>query len=649
MTFKFLLFILHFSFILALEDACGYLPDSNLQVKDFISWIQQRAQSCSTLWIHPGIYHITNPTRVETSARTWASTVQMLRLKHHLDDSLDYRIFGSTHLPFTFSLKNVVIDMTGVTFVMGNRSVGAIQVSQWINVTLKGLTIEYANYPTNQAHVDTVGVRGLEVTIPDGYPLDDWQSGKTFSCNVYLPGTRFLRIGSSDLRPTQILQNNGSVRSFRLVFSRPINGALEVGDTLGCRNAAFAFVFHVDGNTGCTFQDITLKGGPGFGFFHGHKHKSDGSIDPASLGSNRFIGLHLTYPEKPSGANVDPVLSSSADGFHVAGVVGGPTIKNSIIEGHNDDGIALHGKYSLVVDIKDNQIWVTSADYSVGDSLKLYTPGFQLAGEVTVIQVRPAQPAGKYAPPRNVSKTMPGVSLAPEPKQWYLILRVRGTIPKSLGFDWVAFSTTHSSSGFELSNNVIQNHRARGMLIKASNGIIRNNRIENSTLGGIIVTPELSWGEGDYVTNVTIANNSITSVCIGVQCFGGIALGATTSKRTFVNGPPYGHSDVIIIDNTFRNISQMNIWASSTQNLKISNNIFSDAYEYDPVAMCCPPYPFPKPSKTKRYISWITTSDEITVGKNCVVQTSDEPNIQLFWKGSTVRNINIVDGGFQRC
>lgn len=82
--------------------------------------------------------------------------------------------------------------------------------------------------------------------------------------------------------------------------------------------------------------------------------------------------------------------------------------------------------------------------------------------ELTVIQVRPAQPAGRYVPPRNVSKTMPGVSLAPEPKQWYLILRVRGNIPKSLGFDWVAFSSTHSSSGFELSDNIIRNHRARG-------------------------------------------------------------------------------------------------------------------------------------------------------------------------------------------
>lgn len=267
---EFLLLILfHFSLYFALEDACGYLPNSNLQVKDFIIWIQQRSESCSTLWIHPGVYHITAPTPIVTSPRVWASTLQMLRLKHHIDDSLvhdfnffllmccshhdfnipsslecfflqkspflftffsdymsfsseDYRIFGSTHLPFIFSLKNVVIEMTGVTFVMGDRSVGAIQISGWINVTLKGLTIEYANYPTNQARVDVVGVKGLEVTIPDGYPLDDWQSGKTFSCNVYLPGTRFLRLGASDIRPTEILQ---SIEIF-ITFFR-VSGGLE--------------------------------------------------------------------------------------------------------------------------------------------------------------------------------------------------------------------------------------------------------------------------------------------------------------------------------------------------------------------------------------------------------------------------------------
>ena len=39
----------------------------------------------------------------------------------------------------------------------------------------------------------------------------------------------------------------------------------------------------------------------------------------------------------------------SADAFHANGVPVGPTIEHSTFEGHNDDGIALHGSYALVV------------------------------------------------------------------------------------------------------------------------------------------------------------------------------------------------------------------------------------------------------------------------------------------------------------
>ena len=43
--------------------------------------------------------------------------------------------------------------------------------------------------------------------------------------------------------------------------------------------------------------------------------------------------MALTYPDTPAGASVSPVLSASADGFHITGVPAGPTITDMLIEG----------------------------------------------------------------------------------------------------------------------------------------------------------------------------------------------------------------------------------------------------------------------------------------------------------------------------
>jgi hypothetical protein len=175
-------------------------------------------------------------------------------------------------------------------------------------------------------------------------------------------------------KPCLVWPGSADGRSFRMQLSGS-PPALSVGDTLGCRNAAFAFTVHVDGCASSTLRDVTVRGGPGFGFFHGSPTPSDaGADDDFNAGSNTFDGLTLTYPARPAGAAVDAVLSASADAFHAASVRGGPTIVNCLLEGHSDDGIALHGSYSVVVDRSDLDSaarWVCCSRWSAGTSRRL--------------------------------------------------------------------------------------------------------------------------------------------------------------------------------------------------------------------------------------------------------------------------------------
>jgi len=604
-------------------------PNNTLDAADMQTWLLRgQAAGCEWLTVAPGRY------------------------------AVDFVRSARAHVTLAANLSDIVLDMRGVTLVMNDRDNTALYVSNWANVTLRGLTIMYAQLPTNQATIlnisqdDEHGDTVFDVVVPKGYPIRDWHMGKTFSCNVYAAGTRYLRVGSQDLYPARIAPAGAdpSSRRFLMTFDGdvgPSQQSVAIGDTLGCRNPQGAFGVTIDGCSRSNFHDFSLLGAPSFGFFHGHPKSSDGSFDQRNGGGNTFLGLQLTYPERPAGATVDPVLSASADGFHVAGVPVGPTIESCLLEGHNDDGIALHGHYSLVTEAKvyshGAQLWVTSADYAVGDVVKIYNTDFLLTAVVIVIGVGPALPNGHYQPPHNVSKTMPNVQLLPEPGTWYQIVNVSGTSLSNVEFDFVAFNTNRSTSGFTFRNNTIRNHRARGMLIKASNGLVERNRITNSSLGGIIITPELSWGEGDYVSNLRIVGNTITSVCTGKQCYGGLGIGAKNPRGTFSGGPPYGHSNIQVSGNRFENISQMNIWVTSTQGIAMTNNTVAWPFAYPPVATCCPPYPFPD-----GLVVWVANTSNATFVNNCVVHPSNNSAIRLFEATSSVVN-STVEGGWRLC
>ena len=95
-----------------------------------------------------------------------------------------------------------------------------------------------------------------------------------------------------------------------------------------------------------------------------------------------------------------------------------------------------------------------------------------------------------------------------------------------LGFDCIAVNANRTGNHFSIRNTTIRNHRACGMLIKASHGAIDNNLIEGSTMGGIIIPPELYWAEADYSRDLRVTNNVIRNVGKSIQAYGGLAIGA---------------------------------------------------------------------------------------------------------------------------
>lgn len=174
------------------------------------------------------------------------------------------------------------------------------------------------------------------------------------------------------------------------------------------------------------------------------------------------------------------------------------------------------------------------------------------------------------------------------------------------------------------------------MLIKAG-GLIEDNFINGSTLGGIIVTPELSWGEADFVHNLTIQRNTITNVGYGKQSYGAIAVGATAyvdHQRQFDVGR--GHRNVALIGNTVSRVQTWGLWVTSSANVTVRGNRFEQIWQLPTWATCCPPYPVPPNT-----VIFMTLSTDVTARDNCIIGAGEyattlvniTPTVTL-WPGS---------------
>jgi hypothetical protein len=282
-----------------------------------------------------------------------------------------------------------------------------------------------------------------------------------------------------------------------------------------------------------------------------------------------------------------------------------------------DDGIAIHGSYSIVAEANATSLVIQSSGVIAGTTLRLYDDSFRPVGKLQISEVRKLP--NDYRPPggQNKSNSMPGHFTFSGP---YSLLTVTpdSVVPAATDFDFLVANEGRLGNVFVLRNNTIRDHRARGMLIKASHGLIEDNVINGSTLGGIIITPELYWGEADFVTNLTVRRNKIARVGIGKQSYGALALGAkgpanSQGVETFVAG--YGHRDVSITDNEFSDLDTTAIWVTSAQNVTIARNTIRRQWLEPTWATCCPPLPFPSST-----VAWLSESSQVVVRENCVTQ-----------------------------
>ena len=249
---------------------------------------------------------------------------------------------------------------------------------------------------------------------------------------------------------SQVLKTN-TPGMIRLVYAaKTMEATPAVGDRAVLRGIG-GFSFIVSDCTDMTFSHLTLGNNGLYGIveFRGV--------------ATRYLGCKITYGPPPPGATVPPVVATSADGLHSLYGNPGPDIENCVIEGTPDDCIAIHGGYGTIDQVLPGSVIRLGAanfrgarNFDIGDDMRIQGDRTGFYADARVTRVEKVTDGWQYTLDR----------------------------PLDLQAGYRVANPARCGHGYKIIGNVIRRNRARGMLLKADDGLVENNMVEDSTIAG---------------------------------------------------------------------------------------------------------------------------------------------------------------------
>jgi hypothetical protein len=164
------------------------------------------------------------------------------------------------------------------------------------------------------------------------------------------------------------------------------------------------------------------------------------------------------------------------------------------------------------------------------------------------------------------------------------------TVDRELSFAAgdIVTSFDRNGSGFVIRNNTIQNHRARGILVKACNGVIEGNALDGNTQCGIALGPEIAyWLEASFVHNLAVRSNTLRNIGFGANVsrnagnpkIGAITICASVPQK--VLRQVRENRNILIEDNVIDSVGVAGLLISAAANVEVKGNRFSNTHQAD--------------------------------------------------------------------
>jgi hypothetical protein len=260
--------------------------------------------------------------------------------------------------------------------------------------------------------------------------------------------------------------------------------------------------------------------------------------------------------------------ASNSDAFHITRAAKGPEFLACTARYMEDDGINIHGFYHLVSASEGNSLRVFSqADMNIapGDTVELLTfDGVRLPDSKVIACVPdvPSRITGEETEFLRNLNCRPYFSKHWNPDVYKITLDRKVELQRGA----VIVSLNRTGRGFKIKDCTIGYTRARGLLVRASDGMIESNTISDTFMPAVKLASEAWWLEGGNPDNITIAGNSLSrsrEQAIFLEGAGGLAGG---KAKTGVS------RNISILNNTITDCRIPAIQLCSAKNVKLRDN-----------------------------------------------------------------------------
>ncbi len=469
--------------------------------------------------------------------------------------------------------NDLVIEGTNTTLVFSDREGTTWSFDACRNLTLRGFTIDYDPLPFVQGRITGRSEDGkrYDFTVCDGFPgLRREDAGHYRQAYVFEPGRRRWKPWVPDLyaREVEILDDRRG--RFVMGYAPVYHERIEAGDriVLTLRTGG---AIRMNDCENVRVEDVTFLAAPGCAYLGRY------------LRGENYYRYTIEPGPPPHGATEPRLISTCADGLNIAFATKGPTIEGCRFSFMGDDSVNLHGATFVVVERRSPTellaAWPYSREYlatviPAGADVRRLRPGnYEVLGTARLTAFTPLRERG----PEHLELIQ---------KVWPRNEKGRGTVfrlslTRPLPADPGDFLDIPASNapGFVIRDCTFEDHRARGLRIMASHGLIEGNTFRRLKMAAVTAGAEYEfWREAGWVEDVTIRNNLIEDVGrdaaiqgSGEYVLGAISVFGRTDRDSKLPLWP-GNRRIVIEGNTVRNCPAAGIFVAAAADVQVRGN-----------------------------------------------------------------------------
>ena len=278
---------------------------------------------------------------------------------------------------------------------------------------------------------------------------------------------------------------------------------------------------------------------------------SGSSCNIAVVGNDGVVIENFQVRRKPGSGRL---ISSDADGVHCQQNRGGLVIQKCYFEGMADDAVNIYAPPNIVTEVVSEREVVATAgcNLRVGDVMQVMSPvDGKIRGEVAIEKLE--QEGGVYR--ITFAEAVAGMKAG-----------------RGKGDADTLYNLSSCGAGYVIRDNYMADYRRHGILLRAGDGVVENNVIQDVSGQGIVLMNEPSWPEGPMPWNVTIRGNKIRRVAYSSGYNEKAAIEVKSAKFPYGSADYRGVHGIRILDNEIVDAPGTAIGVISARDVEIAGN-----------------------------------------------------------------------------